>query len=64
MKQNQVNVDTKQDQFQEEVYQTVQNLSKEMNEAFVMMHKIGDQERKSNMSQTSGNKNNSKEINQ
>jgi len=50
MKQNQVNVDTKQDQFQEEVYQTVQNLSKEMNEAFVMMHKIGDQERKSNSS--------------
>jgi hypothetical protein len=47
MKQNQVNVDTKQDQFQEEVYATVQNLSKEMNEAFIMMHKLGDQERRS-----------------
>jgi hypothetical protein len=29
----------KQDEFQDEVYKTVQNLSKEINEAFTLIHK-------------------------
>lgn len=38
-KQKHRNYEIKGEQFQEDVYQTVQSLSKEMNEAFAMMHK-------------------------
>lgn len=31
--------DVKQEEFQEEVYKTVQQISKEMNEAFALIHK-------------------------
>lgn len=31
--------DVKQDEFQDEVYKTVQNLSKEINDAFTLIHK-------------------------
>lgn len=40
----------------------MQNLSKEMNEAFIMMHKVGDQERRNGASSKASNKNPS-EIN-